>query len=206
MSIKALVFDFGGVIAFFQDEKDLAAMAGKAGVAAPLMKKLYWETRYLYDQGSLSGAEYFSCLLKAAGNPQGAADRSLLAELIQMDIESWAHINPETEKFMRDAKNEGYKIAILSNMIQPFIDWARTKLPLFSQVDVGIYSCEVNEIKPHAAIYRILLDRLGCAAEETLFFDDVAENVAGAQKAGIHARLWQGAALAREELTRVGQS
>ncbi|MDR2766914.1 MAG: HAD family phosphatase [Treponema sp.] len=202
MNIKAVVFDFGGVIAFFQDEKDLEAMAKKAGIDAAFMKKRYWETRSLYDQGSVSGAEYFGRILDEAGNH--AAGSALLEALVRMDIESWARINPAAERLMREVKEAGYKVAILSNMIQPFIDWARKNLPVFSFVDEGIYSCEAGEIKPDAAIYRILLEKLGCAAEETLFFDDVEANVAGAQKAGIRARLWRGAEDARGELIGFG--
>ncbi|MDR2182128.1 MAG: HAD family phosphatase [Treponema sp.] len=202
MGIKAVVFDFGGVIAFFQDEQDLAAMAKKAGIDAAFMKKRYWETRSGYDQGFVSGAEYFGRILDEAG--RHAAGDELLETLVRMDVESWARINPAAERLVREVKEAGCKVAILSNMIQPFIDWARENLPVFSLVDEGIYSCEAGEIKPDAAIYRLLLEKLGCAAEETLFFDDVEANVAGARAAGIRACLWRGAEAARGELIGCG--
>ncbi|MDR1389001.1 MAG: HAD family phosphatase [Treponema sp.] len=209
MGIKAVIFDFGGVIAFFQDEKDLAGMAAAAGVDAAPFKKWYWETRCLYDQGTLSPPEYFDAVIRGAkGGPAGTErenpeniSAALLDRLVKMDVKSWARINPETERLIRDLKNNGYKTGILSNMIQPFVDWAYVNLPLWTFVDVGLFSCEAREIKPHAAIYRILLEKCECAADEVVFFDDMESNVAGAKALGIRAFLWQGADSARHTLT-----
>ena len=47
-------------------------------------------------------------------------------------------------------------------------------------------------VKPHAAIYRLALDRFGLRAEEAVFIDDSAANVAGAEAVGMHAILFTG--------------
>jgi HAD superfamily hydrolase (TIGR01509 family) len=41
-------------------------------------------------------------------------------------------------------------------------------------------------LKPHAAIYRLLLDRHGLKAADCIFIDDSAANVAGAKAVGMH--------------------
>lgn len=50
-----------------------------------------------------------------------------------------------------------------------------------------VYSHEVGLKKPDPAIYALTARRLGVAADEVLFLDDVEENVAGARSAGWHA-------------------
>ncbi|MDP1027118.1 HAD-IA family hydrolase [Sphingomonas sp. KR1UV-12] len=42
-------------------------------------------------------------------------------------------------------------------------------------------------VKPDAAIYRLALDRFGLRAEEAVFIDDNAANIAGAAAIGLHA-------------------
>jgi putative hydrolase of the HAD superfamily len=197
MGIKAVAFDFGGVISLPQDEQSMRKLASIAGISAGLMQRLYWENRSPYDQGLISGEEYFRNMLAEAGV---FPDDTAIKQMIQRDIQSWARINPETEALMNDVKKAGLALGILSNMIQPFIDWARVNIPLFSLPDGAVYSCEVGTVKPEKKIYELLLAKLDCAADELVFFDDARTNIEGAAKLGINAFLWDGPASARREL------
>uniref|UniRef100_UPI0035CB6A50 HAD family hydrolase n=1 Tax=uncultured Sphingomonas sp. TaxID=158754 RepID=UPI0035CB6A50 len=58
--------------------------------------------------------------------------------------------------------------------------------------------------KPDPAIYRLALDRFGLRAEDTLFVDDRADNVAGAQSVGMGAVVFSDAAALRADLARYG--
>ena len=60
----------------------------------------------------------------------------------------------------------------------------------FTEVDGGVFSYQERVIKPDEKIYHILLDRYALLPEETLFFDDNAENIAAAQRIGIHGILF----------------
>ena len=51
-----------------------------------------------------------------------------------------------------------------------------------------VVSGDEKLVKPDAAIYRLALDRFGLAAEEAVFIDDNAANVAGAAAVGMHRR------------------
>jgi len=57
-------------------------------------------------------------------------------------------------------------------------------LDAFDQV---VISAEEGVMKPDLRIYRLALERLGVAAEQAVFVDDFAENVAAARWAGMHA-------------------
>jgi putative hydrolase of the HAD superfamily len=149
----------------------------------------------------VNGTEYFKNILADVGV---FADPDLIEKLITRDLLSWSTVNPETEKLIRDLKAAGFQTAVLSNMVQEFVDRVKETLPVLSIPDVGIYSCNVDAIKPEEKIYRILLSQLGCAAEELVFFDDVAVNVEAAAKLGIQAFYWKDPESARKELEILG--
>jgi putative hydrolase of the HAD superfamily len=199
--IKAVAFDYGGVISLGQDEKAMKDMADLAGIDTALMRRIYWDNRPIYDQGLVTGAEYFKNILADVGV---FADPELIEKLIVRDLLSWSTINPETEKLMKDLKAAGFKTAILSNMVQEFVDRVKETLPVLSIPDISIYSCNVDAIKPEEKIYRILLSELDCAAEELVFFDDTAVNVEAASKLGIQAFYWKDPGAARRELEILG--
>ena len=54
--------------------------------------------------------------------------------------------------------------------------------------------------KPDPAIYRLALDRFGLRAEDCVFVDDRADNVAGAERVGMRAVLFSDAATLRGDL------
>ena len=195
--IKAVVFDYGGVIAFFQDNKSMEDMAKLAGIDPVLMKRIYWENRSSYDRGLVNGCEFFKNILSGIGI---FPDSDLLQLLVSCDIKSWSHVNPKTEELILELKNSGIKLAVLSNLIKEFLEQVIETLPVFKHFDVLVFSCEVNVVKPEEEIYRILLSQLGCKADEVLFFDDLEANVKAANDLGIQAFLWNNAEEARKKL------
>jgi HAD superfamily hydrolase (TIGR01509 family) len=85
---------------------------------------------------------------------------------------------------LRDA---GAKLALVSNndrrrftLVAP--DVAALLERLF---DVVVYSSDCGTDKPDPAIYRYALDKLGVAADESHYFDDLAHNVDAAVRLGM---------------------
>ena len=60
--------------------------------------------------------------------------------------------------------------------------------------------------KPFAVIYELMLDRYNLSAEKSVFIDDNAENVIGAQKAGMKAILYKNSQQLINELAHLGVS
>jgi len=201
VSIKAVAFDYGGVVSFFQDEEAQKDLAKLAGIDVSLMRRIYWDNRPVYDRGLVDGKEYFRNILAGVGV---IACPELLEKLVERDMESWSHVNPKTEQLMKDLKASGFKVAVLSNMIQDFLDRIKDTLPVLTLPDVAVYSCEVDTVKPEEKIYRLLLSRLDCKAQELVFFDDREVNVEAARALGIHAFLWKGPQAARSDMEALG--
>ena len=57
-------------------------------------------------------------------------------------------------------------------------------------MDGGIFSCEVELIKPDSAIYRTFVEKFGLWPEECLFVDDIPANVEGARSIGMRAEVF----------------
>lgn len=69
--------------------------------------------------------------------------------------------------------------------------------------DVIVFSDEEGVMKPDPEIYRRALSRLGVAAEETIFVDDLLPNVEGARALGIRAIHCTDSLQVREEINRL---
>ncbi|MDR0759474.1 MAG: HAD family phosphatase [Treponema sp.] len=197
--VEAVVFDYGKVICHPPAEEAMDRMAALAGVPRGEFEPLVWKLRSSYDRGTITGPEYYRRVLAAAGLHEDAA---LAQTLHRIDTEGWTNINTETVRLMEDIKAAGFKLGILSNMPQDFLDMARKTYPVFSLPHVGIFSCEAASVKPEPAIYQALTAALDCAPGEILFFDDMAVNVEAAASAGIRSCLWQDAGAARNLLRR----
>jgi epoxide hydrolase-like predicted phosphatase len=69
--------------------------------------------------------------------------------------------------------------------------------------DVMVLSAEEGVLKPGPEIYRRALLRLGVAAEQTIFVDDMLRNVDGARAVGIHAILYTDSLDVRDQVSRL---
>ncbi|MGO8957927.1 MAG: HAD family hydrolase [Streptosporangiaceae bacterium] len=87
-----------------------------------------------------------------------------------------------------------YRTGILSNSIDGARREEQARFGLEQLVDVVVYSHEIGVAKPDPRAYQALCEQLGVAADELVFLDNRAPNVAAARRLGIHGLLYAGAA------------
>ena len=87
------------------------------------------------------------------------------------------------KEFCERIKDSGYGIYILSNASDLFYEYFPKFLPL-DFFDGVFVSANYHMIKPDVAIYKKFLEEYGLSADECLFIDDRADNIAGAKAAG----------------------
>uniref|UniRef100_A0A803TCF0 Acyl-CoA dehydrogenase family member 10 n=1 Tax=Anolis carolinensis TaxID=28377 RepID=A0A803TCF0_ANOCA len=79
---------------------------------------------------------------------------------------------------------EGLKTAVLSNNF--YLPSGESFLPLDKkQFDVIIESCREGVCKPDPRIYKVCLERLGVQARESIFLDDLGQNLKAAAQLGM---------------------
>ena len=180
--MKNIVFDFGGVL-------------------------VDWNPHHLYDKyfGSREKAEWFLsniCLYSwnlqmdggkpfAEGVAELQAEHPEWSEAIAIYHTRWIEMmNGEIEgmaSVIRRLKMAGYGVYGLTNWSAETFPMVRDTYPVFQEFDGIVVSGEEHLLKPDAAIYKCLLERYALQAEESLFVDDNADNVAGARNVGMKA-------------------
>jgi len=88
----------------------------------------------------------------------------------------------------------------LTNWSMETFPKARRRFPVLQLIDRYVVSGDVRLVKPDPRIFRLLLERYGLRAEETLFIDDNGDNVAAAQRLGIRGIVFSTAENLKREL------
>jgi len=195
--IRALVLDYGGVISKPQNTDNVNNMLQILSQEHNDFKNVYRSKRENYDNGQLSGEEYWHSILQHYGLEQ---NDSKVAKLIQEDIESWTQIDDSMIKFIRENREKLHKLAIISNMTRDCLVFMKKHFQWLELFDELTFSCEFGKNKPDAKIYESFLSQIETPPKECLFADDLVENVGGALKSGMNVIHFKSFLQFRQEL------
>lgn len=99
-------------------------------------------------------------------------------------------------------KSEGYRLYGLSNWCSK-VHLTIQRYPIFQLLDGWVISSEVHIAKPSKAIYDCVCCKFNIKAEESVFTDDLPENVEAARKFCMHGILFKDASEYEKELRRI---
>lgn len=111
---------------------------------------------------------------------------------------------PGTHALVERLAARAVPLFALSNFGAEFWAMFRPERPIFDHFVHCVISGQEQCAKPHPAIYQVLEQRTGVAADRLLFVDDRAENVAAAVARGWHGHLFTDAAALEAELIAHG--
>jgi putative hydrolase of the HAD superfamily len=201
---RALVLDFGEVLVRPQRPESVAAMARRARVAEPAFTTAYWAHRRAYDLHGDAG-RFWEAVLSGCGSPVAAAERpDAVRELVALDVRSWTDYREEMWELAAQFRARGGKLGMLSNGVPQIMDVVERERALDRTFDTVVVSCAVGLAKPERGVYELVLARLGVAAAEALFVDDLAVNVAGAEAVGLAGLQFTGEASVGALRARLG--
>jgi epoxide hydrolase-like predicted phosphatase len=200
MVIKAIIFDVGGVLIDFSEEKYIKWLSNKLNIN---YKKIYKSVLPLIDKmetGKLKLEDAEEIFSKKLNTPK----KSL------MWVEGFsenAFPNTTVIKILKNSSKD-YKIGVITNVsFSRYYESRRLILnSLLSKkyIDVIIPSCYFGIRKPNSKIYKEALRKLNVKAEEAVFIDNQIENVKGAAKVGINAILYTTAEKLKKDLRHMG--
>lgn len=182
MTIKAVVFDIGGVLEQVQDD------------AWPDIWIRGWERRMNLPAGHVTAALESTGEMVTAEMSE-AQIRELYANVLgldehqahQMMAEMWDAYCGELDVALRDfaaGLRPKFATAILSNSADGARREEQRRYRFEQLVDVIVYSHEVGMAKPDPAIFRLTQERLGVEAHEIVFLDDHDPHVQAARACG----------------------
>ena len=190
--IEAVISDFGGVLTTplvesfmaFQDRTGITGEALGKGMQAATEANGGSNPLFEMERGEISEAVFLERLTAGLEPLLGhAPEMHSFKEIYFEALEP----NAPMIELMRELKDSGYRMAMLTNNVREWEPWWRPMLPVDeifeTVVDSGFVGCR----KPESKIYEIVLDRISLPAESCLFVDDVKVNCEGAEKAGMTA-------------------
>ena len=188
--LRAVVFDYGGVLTYLPTDRDWEEMASIGGAELPKLLEAYWLHRYPYEVGSYDSAKYWGLVACDCG--VNFSDR-VVRELVNQDNEQWGRPNPDMISLARRLRCSEVRTALLSNMQPDMLSFVRATHPWLREFEVRVISCEVAEAKPEPSIFTLTADRLHLPPQDCLFVDDREANVEGARKAGMRTMHFESA-------------
>ena len=175
--IKALIFDFAGVIG--SEGYSLWAKEKKAqGIEAT--STYFHDISNRLDRGDITREEFVQDLAKKVGTESNKIWGEMFEKI---------KINHELLNYIGRLKKD-YKIGLLTNYNYLWMDELFSIYKLEKYFDSKVISSLVKVIKPEKEIYQISLKSLKVKPEEALFFDDRPQNVEGGESVGIKSFLF----------------
>jgi epoxide hydrolase-like predicted phosphatase len=201
--LKAVIFDFGGVIIRTRSQHFRRQWEARLGLAPGQAEAIVFGTRggagdgasgWAAQHGQITSDEHWQWIGQRLGLDQAtlaAFRRDFFAE----DI-----IDRDLVAYIDRLAAAGYHIGVLSNTPDTFRPLFVESWGLDGHFDSLTLSCEEGVMKPDPRIFRIALEKAGVQPAEALFVDDFIENVEGARAAGMLAVHFRDPDVARQEI------
>jgi epoxide hydrolase-like predicted phosphatase len=192
-AIRAMISDFGGVLtnrlieafAAFQDETGISMEQLGRGMQRVAERDGEYPL-FRLERGEITEADFLDNL--SWGLEPELGHRPTLHRFREIYFEA-LHPNQPMLDLMRELRDRGLRMAILTNNVREWEELWRGKLPLDEIFEVIVDSGWVGMRKPQPEIYLLTLDRLGDGLQPTecLFVDDNEQNVEAARELGMMA-------------------
>ncbi|MBI5419581.1 MAG: HAD family phosphatase [Deltaproteobacteria bacterium] len=177
--VKAIVFDFGGVICRFDNDiflRNLLPYTDKG--FDELKERIYGsDLPRRYETGLVSSEEFFREVVRRCG----------LSITREKFIEAFTGIFtpiPSTFRLIERLKGR-YKIGLLSNTNAWHYEFHFKNAGVLHHFDSVTLSFEIKEMKPGEKIYRDALGKLAVKPEECVYIDDIEAYAEAAKRIGI---------------------
>jgi epoxide hydrolase-like predicted phosphatase len=180
MTIRAIIWDIGGVLARTIDRQPRFQLAARFGLTYEQLEGLIWggERGHMAQRGEIPAGEQWRWAAAQLGlrESEGGALRQ---EFFSGDV-----MDEELLEYIRQLHRR-YKTGIISNAMDDTRSLALGKWGFESVFDSLIFSAFAGVMKPDPHIYQLALQDLGVTPEAAVFIDDFIDNVRGAEAVGI---------------------
>ena len=201
--IQAIVFDYGGVLSLFQDDRSWNAILDVLGVTGETARPVFWLHRHAYDRGDIDGQEFWS---RVANDLGVEIDPSRVATLTGLDSMSWSRLNTALLAWALVLPDAGRRIGICSNMPSELTEDLLERRHWLNRFEHVVASCRIGVNKPDPGIFTRVIDLFGLPADTIVFIDDSQQNVDGARAVGIQSILFRTNSELARDLMRLDSS
>lgn len=180
--IKNIIFDAGYVLVDVRWTEVMQELGFDEQViervSAATVRSDKWKE---YDRSACTDEELITSFV--ANDPEMEREIRLFMQHESEAIVGYSYAKDWVQRF----KDNGYNCYILSNYSKSTHEKTKNERGYEEYIDGGIYSWQVQMVKPEPEIYQELLSRYGLVPQECVFMDDNIVNVEVARELGIHA-------------------
>jgi putative hydrolase of the HAD superfamily len=191
MTIRAVVFDIGGVLEITPDTGWGEGWEARLHLKPGELNERLMDVWKDGSSGKISEVE----VEQRIGEIMGMDQEQVEAFMADLWEEYLGELNIELATYFASLRPR-YQTAILSNSFAGARGKEQERYQFAEMCDLIIYSHEEGIAKPDRRIYELTCERLGVQPAEMIFLDDVECCVAAARESGIHAILFQNTAQA----------
>ncbi len=177
--IKAILFDFGGVIAeegFYEGLLEIGRLNNREPhTFFKTVEEIIAETGYL--TGRAEESEFWDAV-------RGKTGISMSDDVLKMEILNRFILRPEIISFVDMLKSHGFILAILSDQTN-WLDEINRQTSLFQHFDEVFNSFHLHKSKRDATVFKDVCRALAVEPPATLFIDDNNGHVQRAQNEGL---------------------
>lgn len=184
--IKAVLFDFGGVIADEGFKNGLYEIARAAGIDPESFFEKARDT--IHDTGYLLGTGSEGAFWDALRNETGI--RATGEEMKRIIFKGF-NVRPWMIELIKRLKVKGFRVAILSDQTN-WLDELEEHMKIYSLFERVFNSYHLGKSKLDPTIFTDVLAVMGLVPSEALFVDDTPGHVERARQVGLHAILFTG--------------
>ncbi len=194
-SPKVLFFDVGNVLLFFSHEKMFEQIASVCETDLPTIQNFFKkdQLQLRYEAGQVTTEEIFHRLSAIAGRP-------LCSDDVNKAMSEIFHLNDPILPILRELREGGHRLMILSNIGEAHRDYIDQQYGLFDPFEELVFSYEIGAIKPDRKIYEAAIERAGCDPKECFYTDDIPAYVEAARSLAIDAEPFTGVDALRMQL------
>lgn len=177
--IKAVIFDWGGVVAPNPHGGWLNLLADMLTVTIDEILPHWHAAGYEdFSKGIIDETTFWAQFEQSLGKPLPNEKERIWIE--GTALQPW----PQVLSLINNLQEKGLVNAVLSNVVRP-VSMMLQQAGLYDQFDCVVLSDQVGLVKPDTTIYQLTLDKLGLKAEECLYIDDLAKNLIPAANLGM---------------------
>ena len=192
--IRAVLFDFGGVIAEEGFYKGLRVIAEENDLEPNAFFRTAEEIIHQmgYVTGRATEKEYWDMVREKTGirRDDGYLREQILSRFV---------VRPEMLAYTDSLRASGKLVCILSDQTD-WLDELDRKTPFFSHFDRVFNSYHIGKSKRDASLFRDVCQELKIMPREAVFVDDNPGNITRAQTEGLRAIRFDDFAFVREEI------
>ena len=181
MTIRAVLFDLGGVLFRSVNQGQRSFWEKRLGVSGRQIAEAVWLSPV--GRRALIGQATEEEVWEEVGRQFSLNSDELLR--LESDFRDESTLDVDLLSYIRALRHE-YQTGVISDAFLSARSRLQSIIPP-DTFDIMIFSAEEGIVKPNPIIFQRALERLGVSPQETIFVDDLPQNVAGASSLGIHA-------------------